>query len=152
LFVVYYGITYALRISLSPFVAATIALGLEAGALMSEVVRSGIQSVARGQWEAGLASGMRSSQVMRCVVWPQSFRVMLPPAVGVYVSTLKASSLASIIGYIELTRAGLLIRDSTRYASSGFSVLCAVALIYIVINYSMSLLGARLERRFGFVH
>ena len=149
LFFVYYGITFIFSLDLSPFAAATIALSLEASALMSEVVRAGIQSVSRGQTEAALSSGMRAWQVQRYVIWPQAIRVMIPPAVGVYVSTIKASSLASIIGYIELTRVGLLIRESQR---GGMLILVAVAAIYVIINYGISLLGSALERRFRFVH
>jgi His/Glu/Gln/Arg/opine family amino acid ABC transporter permease subunit len=152
LFFVYYGITFIFSIDLSPFVAATIGLGLEASALMSEVVRSGLQSVGKGQREAALASGLRAWQVALYVVWPQAIRVMLPSAVGVYVSTLKASSLASVIGYVELTRAGLLIRESTRGGLGGLFVLCVVALMYVIICYVISFSGALLEKRFGYVH
>jgi len=149
LFFVYYGITFIFALDLSPFTAATIALALEASALMSEVVRAGLQSVPRGQTEAALSSGMRMWQVQCYVIWPQAIRVMIPPAVGVYVSTIKASSLASVIGYVELTRAGLLIRESQR---GGMLILVAVAAIYVIINYGISLVGAGLERRFRFVH
>ena len=71
--------------------------------------------------------------------------MVLPPSVGVFVTTLKESSLASIIGYIELTKTGLLIRDST---GGGFAPLLALAVIYFLINYAISLGGAALERRF----
>jgi polar amino acid transport system permease protein len=149
LFFVFYGATFVFGIDLSPFAAATIGLSMEASALMSEVVRSGIQSVASGQREAALSSGMRAWQVQRYVIWPQAIRVMIPPAVGVYVSTIKASSLASVIGYVELTRAGMLIRESQR---GGLLILCAVALLYILINYGISLFGSRLEKRFSYAN
>lgn len=87
----FYGFSYALNLDLSPFSAATIALTLTASALMSEVVRAGIESVTYGQWQAAQSSGMRYHQVFRYVVWPQAIRVMLPPSVGVYISTLKDS-------------------------------------------------------------
>jgi len=145
----FYGLSFALKLDLSPFAAATIALTLTASALMAEVVRAGVESVGRGQWEAALSSGMRYPQVFRYIVWPQAIRVMLPPSIGVYISTLKDSSLASIIGYVELTKSGLLVRETTGIS---FEVLMIVATLYFIINYSISLVGAALERRFKYVH
>ena len=83
LFFVFFGLTFVFGINLSPFAAATIALALEGSALMSEVVRGGIQSVGPGQKEAAQSSGMRPWQVELFVIWPQAIRVMVPPAVGV---------------------------------------------------------------------
>ena len=145
----FYGLSYAMKLDLSPFSAATIALTLTASALMAEVVRAGIESVTRGQWEAALSQGMTYPQVFRYVIWPQAIRVMLPPSVGVYISTLKDSSLASIIGYVELTKSGLLVRESTGIS---FEVLLIIAILYFIINYSISLVGTALERRFKYVH
>ncbi len=145
----FYGLSFALQLDLSPFAAATIALTLTASALMSEVVRAGIESVTHGQWQAAYSSGMRYDQVFRYVVWPQAIRVMLPPSVGVYISTLKDSSLASIIGYVELTKSGLLVRETTGIS---FEVLLIIAILYFIINYSISLVGTALERRFKFVY
>jgi His/Glu/Gln/Arg/opine family amino acid ABC transporter permease subunit len=145
MFFCYYGVPLVVGMDLSPFAAATIALALHASSTMSEVVRAGIQSVGRGQWEAAQAAGFSASQVMRYIVGPQAIRVVLPPSVGVFITTLKESSLASIIGYIELTKTGLLIRDST---DGGFAPLLALAVLYFLINYAISLGGAALERRF----
>lgn len=144
----YYGVSYALDINLNPFTSATLALTLTASSLMAEVVRSGIDSVGTGQWLAATSSGMRKLQVFRYVVWPQALRVCLPPATGVYISTLKDSSVASVIGYIELTRSGLLIRETT---GSSLDVFVIIATIYFVINYGLSLCGGALERRFRIV-
>ena len=145
----FYGASYALKIDLSPFGAATLALTAVASAYMSEVVRAGIDSVGLGQWEAAQSTGMRFWQIQRYVVWPQAIRVMLPPSVGVYISTLKDSSVASVIGYVELTKAGLLIRETTGVS---FEVFLIIAVLYFIINYSISLGGAALERRFKFAH
>jgi His/Glu/Gln/Arg/opine family amino acid ABC transporter permease subunit len=145
MFFCYYGVPLVLGIEISPFVAATVALALHAASTMSEVVRAGIESVGRGQWEASQAAGFSPVQVMRYIVAPQAIRVVLPPSVGVFITTLKESSLASIIGYIELTKTGLLIRDST---DGGFAPLLALAVLYFIINYAISLGGAALERRF----
>jgi His/Glu/Gln/Arg/opine family amino acid ABC transporter permease subunit len=145
----FYGIPYALRVDLSPFGAATIALTAIASASMAEVVRGGIGSVARGQWEAARSCGMRAYQIYRYVVGPQAMRTILPPSIGVYIETLKASSLASVIGYVELTKSGLLIRETT---GASFEVFLIVGAMYFAINYSISLAGAALERRLKFVH
>ena len=145
----YYGLSFAFQLDLSPFTAATIALTATASALMSEVVRAGIEAIGRGQWEAAYSSGMRYRQVFRHVVWPQAIRIMLPPSIGVYISTLKDSSLASIIGYVELTKSGLLVRETTGIS---FEVLLIVSVLYFIINYSISQVGAALERRFRFAH
>jgi His/Glu/Gln/Arg/opine family amino acid ABC transporter permease subunit len=146
LFFVFFGVPVVLGIDISPFVAATVALALHASSTMSEVVRAGLESVGRGQWEAAQSSGMTYGQVMRHVVGPQALRVILPPSIGVYIATLKESSLASIIGYVELTKTGLLIRET---AGGGFGALLILAAIYFIINYAISLLGLALERRFN---
>lgn len=145
----FYGVSYALKLDLTPFAAATIALTATASALMAEVVRAGLESVGRGQWEAALSSGMTRIEAFRYVIGPQAVRVMLPPSVGVYIATLKDSALASVIGYVELTKAGLLIRETT---GMSFEVLLIVAIMYFVINYAISLAGAALERRYKFAH
>ena len=152
LFFVYYGLTLLTGINLSTFLAATIALALEGGAMMSEVVRGGLQSIGKGQREAALSSGMKFWQVELYIVWPQAIRVMVPPAVGVYVSTLKASSLTSVIGYVELTKTGLLIRESIRGHSGSLLILIVVATIYVIINFLISRFGTMLEERNRFVN
>ena len=148
-FGVFFGLKYMTGLDLSPFSAATLALTVVASSFMSEVVRAGLMSVSRGQWDAAWSSGMRTRQVLRHIVWPQAIRVMLPPSVGVYIGTLKDSSLASVIGYVELTKAGLLIRESTGVS---FEVFLIVAALYFTINYGISLGGAALERKFHFAH
>ncbi len=145
MFFAYYGVPLVLGLDLSPFAAATLALALHASATMSEVVRAGIGSVGHGQWEAAQAAGFTWLQTMRHIIAPQALRVVLPPSIGVFITTLKESSLASIIGYIELTRTGLLVRDST---GGGFAPLLALGVLYFLINYAISQIGAALERRF----
>jgi polar amino acid transport system permease protein len=146
MFFCYFGVPVVLGLDVSTFVAATAALALQGSSAMSEVVRAGIQSVGKGQWEAAQASGMSYVQVMRYIVGPQALRVILPPSVGIYIATLKESALASIIGVIELTKTGLLIREST---GAGLSALSVVAVLYFVLNYAISLAGGALERRFA---
>lgn len=145
MFFAYFGLPLFLGQDLSPFAAATLALALHASASMSEVIRAGIESVGRGQWEAARAFGFRYARIMQLVVLPQAVRVIVPPSVGVFITVLKESTLASIIGYIELTKTGLLIREST---DGGFVPLLALAVLYFAINYTISLCGRWLELRF----
>ena len=144
LFFVFYGIPLATGIDLSGFWAATVALSAHASSMMSEVIRAGIESVGRGQWEAAQAAGMNYRQLMRHVVWPQAMQVILPPSVNIYIMVLKESSIASIIGFIELSRAGQLVNNAT---FQPFTVFIVVAAIYFALCYPLSLLSRRLERR-----
>jgi glutamine transport system permease protein len=146
---IHYGLAYALDVRLTAFESATLALTLVASSLMAEVVRAAIESVSRGQRLAALASAMRPIQVMRYVVWPQAIRVMVPAATGVYISTLKDSSYASAISYLELTRRTLLIREIT---GKSFESLLIAALIYLALTYAISSFGAFVERKFHFAH
>jgi polar amino acid transport system permease protein len=144
LFFFFFGIPLATGIDLSGFWAATLALSAHASSMMSEVIRAGIESVGRGQWEAAQASGMNYRQVMRHVVMPQAMQVILPPSVNIYIMVLKESSIASIIGFIELTATGLLVREAH---GGGFAILGIVGLIYFVVCYAISLVGGVLERK-----
>jgi polar amino acid transport system permease protein len=146
---IHYGLAYTLEIRLTPFESATLALTLVASALMAEVVRAAIESVGRGQRLAALASAMRPIQIMYYVVWPQAIRVLVPAATGVYITTLKDSSYASVITYLELTRTTLLVRETT---GRSFEPLLVAAVIYFVLTYGISRFGAFVERKFHFVH
>jgi len=144
LFFCYYGAPLVFGTDLSAFAAATLALGLHASSMMSEVIRAGIDSVGTGQWEAAQAAGMTYRQMMHHIIGPQAVQVILPPSVGIYIMVLKESSVASIIGYVELTATGLLIRESV---GGGFTILGVVALFYFVLCYTISLAGGALESR-----
>jgi len=144
LFFCYFGVPLVLHADLSAFGAATLALGLHASSMMSEVIRAGITSVGSGQWEAAQASGMTYLQTMRLVIGPQAAQVILPPSVGIFIMMLKESSVASIIGFVELTATGLLIRESV---GGGFTILGVVALFYFVMCYTISLAGGVLESK-----
>ena len=144
LFFFFYGAPLIFGWNLTAFAAATAALSAHASALMSEVIRAGIESVGRGQWEAAQSNGMTYSQTMRHVIGPQAMQVILPPSVNIYIMVLKESSIASIIGYVELTATGLVIREAH---GGGFAILAIVALLYFIVCYAISLAGGVLERR-----
>jgi His/Glu/Gln/Arg/opine family amino acid ABC transporter permease subunit len=146
LFFIFYALPLALDIDIPPYPAAISALSLHCSAYMGEVIRSGIEAIPKGQWEAAQSLGLGDYRIMRHVVLPQALRVMIPPTIGVYVSTIKESSLASIIGFVELLGQGMAIRESNAGRSTA-DVLLAVAIGYFAICWSLSLLGRRLERR-----
>lgn len=121
-----------------------LALALFAGAYVTEIVRAAVESVDRGQSEAALAQGMTRGQVLRLVLLPQALRRMIPPLTGEFVSLIKDSSLLGAITVLELAKAG----DQERSASHrAFEILIPVALLYLVLTFSLSRLARRLELR-----
>ena len=146
LFFVFFAVPLALDIDIPPYPAAIAALSVHASAYMGEVVRSGIESIPKGQWEAGASLGLPYYRIMRHIVLPQALRVMIPPTIGVYVSTIKESSLASIIGFVELLGQGMAIREANSLHNTA-DVLVAVAFGYFVVCFSLSQVGRYLEHR-----
>ncbi len=144
----YYGLSYATGVSLSPFQAAIVAMTMETGALMSEAVRSAFRSVGPGQGDAASALGLGFWATQITVVAPQAIRVLVPPAVGVYVAVIKDSSFASVVGLMELSGSGTLVRQTVGDSLLTFSL---VAGLYLLLNFSISTVGAALERQFAFV-
>jgi len=145
LFLVFFGAPL-LGWDLNPWVAAAIALMLNASAFLGEIWRGCIQAIPRGQWEAAEALGLHYKSRMRFVVLPQAFKIALPPTVGFLVQLIKGTSLAAIIGFVELTRAGQIINNAT---FEPFMVFGLVAAIYFVLCWPLSLLAARMERRYA---
>ena len=146
MFFVFYALPEYLGISLPAYQSGVVALGLYAGSYMSEVVRTGLQAINVTQWEAAYSLGLTPIQTLRRVVGPQALRIMTPPAVGVCIGATKDSSVASVIGLLELTGAGLAVRDSD-LGSGGFGILLILGVAYFVVCYLLSLLGGAVERR-----
>ncbi len=149
LFMIYFGLPALLNglgmpFSLDRFVAAVIALSLNVAAYLSEVLRAGIESIDRGQWEAADALAMNPIARMRFVVLPQALRRVLPPLANEFITLIKDTSLAAVIGFDELFREGQLVVATTYRA---FEVYLAVALVYLVMTSATSWLFKRLERR-----
>jgi polar amino acid transport system permease protein len=115
----------------------------EQRAFLGEIWRGCIEAIPRGQWEAAEALSLKYSARMRDVVLPQAFKIALAPTVGYVVQIIKGTSLAAIIGFVEVTRAGQIINNATFQPLIVFSV---VAAIYFVICWPLSLLAARMER------
>jgi polar amino acid transport system permease protein len=143
LFLVFFGLTI-MGYRVDEWTAAAIGLGLNAGAFLGEIWRGAIQNVPAGQWEAGRALGLRYGPIMARVVLPQALRVATPPTVGFMVQLVKSTSLASIIGFVELTRAAQLVNNAT---FRPFLVFSLVAAIYFVLCWPLSAAARRLEAR-----
>jgi arginine/lysine/histidine/glutamine transport system substrate-binding/permease protein len=136
LFIIYFGLPGLLReiglgFTIDRLPAAIIALSLNVAAYLAEIMRGGIQSVDTGQWEACSSLGMSPVQTMKEVIFPQAFRRMLPPLGNEFITLIKDTSLAAVIGFEELFRQGQLIVATTYKA---FEIYIAVALIYLVLT------------------
>lgn len=143
LFLIFFGAP-VLGWDINPWLAAGVALTLNTSAFLGEIWRGCIQAIPRGQWEAADALGLHYFARMRDVVLPQAFKIALAPTVGYLVQVIKGTSLAAIIGFTEITRAGQVINNATFQPLLVFSV---VAALYFALCWPLSLLVARLERR-----
>ncbi|MDR6887039.1 MULTISPECIES: amino acid ABC transporter permease [Variovorax] len=143
LFLVFFGAP-VLGLDINPWIAAGVALILNSAAFLGEIWRGCIEAVPRGQWEAAEALSLKYSARMRDVVLPQAFKIALAPTVGYLVQIIKGTSLAAIIGFVEVTRAGQIVNNATFQPLIVFSV---VAAIYFAICWPLSLLAGRMERK-----
>ncbi|NYT44649.1 amino acid ABC transporter permease [Alcaligenaceae bacterium] len=143
LFLVFFGAP-VIGLDINPWLAAATALTLNSGAFLGEIWRGCIEAIPRGQWEAAEALGLSYRNKMRYVVLPQALRIAVPPTVGYLVQIVKGTSLAAIIGFTELTRAGQIINNATFQPMIVFTV---VAVIYFFLCWPLSLLAAHMERR-----
>ncbi|MCM2293124.1 amino acid ABC transporter permease [Allorhizobium sp. BGMRC 0089] len=143
LFVVYYGVAL-FGLNVDAWVAVALAFTLHASAYLGEIWRGAIQAVPKGQTEAARALGLHYTSLMKDVVLPQAFKISLPATVGFLVQLIKGTSLAAIVGFIELSRAGQVISNQTFRPLTVFAI---VGALYFLICWPLSLWGARLERR-----
>ena len=143
LFLIFFGAPI-FGLDLNPWVAAGAALILNSAAFLAEIWRGCIEAVPAGQVEAAKALNLSYWARMRDVILPQAFKIAVPPTVGYVVQIIKGTSLAAIIGFAEITRAGQIINNAT---FQPLHVFTTVAVIYFAICWPLSLLAARLERR-----
>ena len=143
LFLTFYGLPL-LGTRLPPLVAAGIGLTIYASAFLGDIWRGCIEAVPAGQWEGASALALTRWQRMRLVVLPQAVRLAVPPTVGFSVQVVKNTSVASIIGFVELARAGVLMNNVT---FQPFRVFLTVSALYFVLCWPLSLASRRLERR-----
>ncbi|CAN5630381.1 amino acid ABC transporter permease [soil metagenome] len=127
----------------SLFYAGLAALALNSAAYVAEIFRSGIQSIDKGQMEAGRASGLSYAQTMRFIIVPQAFRRVIPPLTNEFVMLIKDTSLVSVIGLAELLRAARVLQSATFNGTP----LIAAALLYLAICLPLIYLTNILERR-----
>ena len=142
LFLIFFGAP-VLGLDINPWLAAGIALVLNSSAFLGQIWRGCIEAIPRGQWEAAEALSLSYRSRMRDVILPQAARIAVAPTVGYMVQIIKGTSLAAIIGFTEVTRAGQIINNATFQPLVVFSV---VAAIYFVLCWPLSLLAARIER------
>ncbi|MBN1102395.1 MAG: amino acid ABC transporter permease [Deltaproteobacteria bacterium] len=129
---------------LSPFLSGLIALAVFEGAYIAEIVRAGIESVEKGQWEASSALGLTRVQQMRHVILPQAVRRILPPLAGQFISTVKDSAIVSVISIQELTFQGLDLMSSTYLT---YEIWITVTFLYLTLTLSLSLAVSGVEVR-----
>ena len=143
LFLAYFGIAL-LGINTSPWVAAAVALTLYTSAFLTEIWRGCVAAVPRGQWEAGSSLALNFYEQLRYVVLPQAVKIAIAPTVGFLVQVVKGTALASVIGFIELTKAGTMIVNAT---FRPFVVYSCVALLYFALCFPISLYAKSLEAK-----
>ena len=131
-------------INLDRLVAGVLAVGVCYGAYMAEIFRSGIEAIDYGQHEAAMSLGMTRWQTLRHIILPQSVRIVVPPAANEFIACLKDSSLVSIIGLRELTRAG---REYTTQFFLDFQTWLVVGLIYLILTLTLTRLVRILEKK-----
>lgn len=142
IFIVYFGLP-PLGVQLSPFTAGVLALGLNSGAYVAEIIRSGLSAIPRGQTESSLALGMGRRQIMARIILPQVVRIILPSITNEAISTLKNTSLLSTITVVELTLYAQTIIATT---FRPFEFYIATAVIYLVLTTVMTQFSAWAER------
>jgi len=143
LFLVYFGLAL-LGMDTSPLVAAAICLTLYASAYLTEIWRGCVNAIPKGQWEASTSLALSYSQQMRYVILPQALRVGIAPTVGFLVQIIKGTALASVIGFVELTKAGQMISNATYQPFLAYTF---VGLLYFALCYPLSWWSQRLENR-----
>ena len=146
IFMIYFSLPQIIGMRIDPYVAAVAACSINSGAYVSEIFRAGIQSVDKGQMEAGRSLGLTWWQTMRHIIIPQAFKASIPPLGNEFIAMLKDSSLVSVIGFEELMRRGQLIIAKT-YAAT--EILGTVAIIYLCMTLPISRLVAYLERKYN---
>lgn len=143
LFLLYFGIAL-FGVDTSPWAAACAALTLYSSAYLTEIWRGCVASIPRGQWEASSSLALSFGQQLTHIILPQALKVAVPPTVGFLVQVIKGTALASVIGFVELTKAGGMIANVTYQPMLVYG---CVALIYFVLCFPISLYAGSLERK-----
>ncbi|MCW5300606.1 amino acid ABC transporter permease [Herbaspirillum lusitanum] len=148
LFLVFFGIAL-FGIEVPAWLAAGVALTLWSASFLAEIWRGCVDAIPRGQWEASACLAMNRFQQMRHIVLPQALRIAIPPTVGFGVQIIKGTAVTSIIGFVELSKAGTIITNAT---FQPFIVFGLVGLMYFVLCWPLSKYSQFLERKFNVAH
>jgi polar amino acid transport system permease protein len=148
LFLAYFGLSL-LGLNISAWVAAALALTLYTSAFLAEIWRGCVLAIPRGQWEAADSLALSFTEKMRHVVGPQALRIAVAPTVGFLVQVIKGTALASVIGFIEITKAGTMISNAT---FQPFKVYACVALLYFALCWPISAWSKVLEKKLRHAH
>lgn len=144
LFLIFYGLPQLLNHVIPDLLAAVIALGVNSGAYVSEIIRAGIQAVDKGQTEASYSLGMNPKMTMQYIIIPQAVKNILPALVNEFIALIKESSVVSVIGLSDLTRRSTMISSVT---FKPFEPLITIAAVYFIMTFSLSKFMGRIERR-----
>jgi polar amino acid transport system permease protein len=144
LFLFYYGFAVLFDVQIDAWPAVAMAFTLYSGAFLGEIWRGSIEAIPRTQWEASACLSLSYFQQLRFVILPQAMRISIPSTVGFLVQLVKGTSIAAIVGFVELTRAGQLIVNATFQPMVIYPL---VAAIYFAICWPLSQLSRSLERR-----
>ena len=142
LFLAFFGISIVLGVNLSPLQAATLALTAFTSAFLADIWRGSIAAIGTGQWEAASELGFGYFKKLRLIILPQALKLSIAPTVGFAVQVIKGTSLASVIGFTEISRAAAQINNVTLQSLLVFSI---AGLIYFCLCYPLSILSQRLE-------
>lgn len=142
--IIYYALPEVLGISLSPFLAGVIALGMNSTAYISEIVRGGINAIPEGQWEAAYVIGLKPVQVFQGIILPQMFRIVLPGITNELTALIKETSILMVIGVVELTK---ISKDIVARELDPMTIFLAVAFIYLIMTTSVSMLAQWVQKR-----
>jgi len=144
LFLAFFGLSLLFGIDVPAWLAASLALTLYTSAYLSEIWYGCVSAIPRGQWEAADSLALSFGEKLRHVVGPQAARIAIPPTVGFLVQVIKGTALASVIGFVELTKAGTMITNAT---FQPFGTYACVALMYFALCWPISAWSRRLERK-----
>ncbi|WP_332304488.1 amino acid ABC transporter permease [Rhizobium sp. GR12] len=148
LFIAFFGLGL-IGIDVPAWLAAGVALILWTAAFLAEIWRGCVEAIAKGQWEASASLAMGRLQQMRYVILPQAMKIAIPPTVGFSVQVVKGTALTSIIGFVELSKAGTIVTNAT---FQPFTVYGLVALIYFALCWPLSKSSQFLERKLNVAH
>ena len=137
-FFFYFGLPQLLGITIDAHIAGVATLGLNSAAYIAEIVRGGIDAIAKGQFEAGRSLGLSSKTTMKKIILPQSFKIMVPSLLNQFIITLKDTSILSVIGLVELTQTGRVIIARTYQSGSMWLIVGIIYLIMITVLTKVS--------------